>query len=55
MPYYTSARDLGNFTWNWANPPERGGGGGGFEMGYLAPVGDDQESIHESAGDGGRL
>jgi carboxypeptidase C (cathepsin A) len=33
MPYYTSARDLETFTWNWANPPERGGGGG-FEMGY---------------------
>jgi len=35
MPYYTSARDLGTFSWNWANPnPQRTGPGAGFEMGY---------------------
>ena len=33
MPYYTSAQELGNFSWSWANP-QRGFGGGGFEMGY---------------------
>jgi carboxypeptidase C (cathepsin A) len=35
MPYYTSARDLGQgvFTWNWARP-NPGFPGGGFEMGY---------------------
>ena len=33
MPYYTSARDLGNFSWSWANP-QRTGPGAGFEMGY---------------------
>jgi len=33
MPYYTSARDLGTFSWNWANP-QRTGPGAGFEMGY---------------------
>lgn len=32
MPYYTSARDLGTFSWSWANPQP--GFGGGFEMGY---------------------
>jgi len=34
MPYYTSARDLGTFNWNWANPRPPGTPGGGFEMGY---------------------
>lgn len=34
MPYYTSAQELGTFSWSWANVPTRGGGGGGFEMGY---------------------
>ena len=33
MPYYTSAREIGTFSWNWANP-QPGFGGGGFEMGY---------------------
>ncbi len=33
MPYYTSARELGTFTWNWAEP-QQGPGGGGFQMGY---------------------
>lgn len=35
MPYYTSARDLGQgaFTWNWARP-NTNFPGGGFEMGY---------------------
>ena len=33
MPYYTSARDLGTFSWNWANPQPTGPGAG-FEMGY---------------------
>ena len=33
MPYYTSARDLGTFNWNWANPRPPGPGAG-FEMGY---------------------
>jgi carboxypeptidase C (cathepsin A) len=33
MPYYTSARDLGTFTWNWANP-QPNAPGAGFEMGY---------------------
>ena len=32
MPYYTSARELGTFSWSWANPQP--GFGGGFEMGY---------------------
>ena len=34
MPYYTSARDLGTFSWNWAEPQQGPGGGGGFQMGY---------------------
>ena len=34
MPYYTSARDLGTFNWNWANPRPAGTPGAGFEMGY---------------------
>ncbi|HEX8894073.1 MAG TPA: peptidase S10 [Terriglobales bacterium] len=34
MPYYTSARDLGTFNWNWANPRPAGAPGAGFEMGY---------------------
>ncbi len=33
MPYYTSARELGTFSWSWANP-QRTGPGAGFEMGY---------------------
>ena len=34
MPYYTSARDLGTFSWSWAEPQQGPGGGGGFQMGY---------------------
>ncbi len=33
MPYYTSAREIGSFSWTWANP-QPGQQGGGFEMGY---------------------
>lgn len=34
MPYYTSAREIGTFSWTWNSPQQGPGGGGGFEMGY---------------------
>jgi carboxypeptidase C (cathepsin A) len=34
MPYYTSARDLGTFSWNWTPAEQPGPGGGGFRQGY---------------------
>src|ERR1043166_3531576 len=34
MPYYTSARDSGMFSWSWAPPAQGGQQRGGFQMGY---------------------